>query len=117
MKHFIKPLSVLLCLILMLGVFAVASAAEAYVMGDADGNGNVEIVDATVVMRVMAYLVTDTDGSIAKRCNINGNGMDITSATWIQRYLAEMDIPYPVGQPVTEAPTQKPTRDYELPPV
>lgn len=126
MKNTVRPLSKLLCLIMMLGIFAafaVETSAYTYILGDADGSGDVDIVDATIVMRVVAEVVPDTDGKIAERCDIDGNGMDITSATWIQRWLAEIKIPYPVGEPVTvsptenptQKPTQKPTEEYELP--
>ena len=91
MKHLAKPLGILLCLVMMLSLFAaVETSAYTYILGDADGNGDIEIVDATVVMRVVAEIVPDTDGKIAERCDIDGGGMDITSATWIQRWLAEI---------------------------
>ena len=121
MKKTLKLMSMLLCMILMFGIIAstvAETSAYTFLLGDADGNGDVEIVDATVVMRVVAEIITDTDGKIAERCNIDGNGMDITSATWIQRWLAEVKIPYPVGEPVTVQPTVAPTQkstDYELP--
>ena len=126
MKKFTKPLQAVICIILTLAFIAaipavMATADGGYILGDADNNGDVEIIDATFVMRVCANMIEDTDGSIAMRCDIDGRGFDITSATWIQRWLADMEIPYPVGQPVivpTEPSTQKPTQkstNYELP--
>ena len=130
MKKFRKPLQAILCVVLTLVFIAAIPAVMAasdgsYVLGDADNSGDVDIIDATLIMRVCADMVKDTDGLIASRCDIDGNGFDITAATWIQRWLAEMNVPYPIGQrvnlptePPTQKPTQKPTQrstDYELP--
>lgn len=130
MRKFRKPMQAVICVVLALVFIAAIPAVMAasdgsYVLGDADNNGAVEIIDATIIMRVCADMIKDTDGSIAMRCDIDGRGFSITSATWIQRWIAEMDVPYPIGQPVslpTEPPTQKPTQkptqrstDYELP--
>lgn len=73
-----------------------------YVLGDADGDGEVTIMDATVVQKVLVFLIDDTDGSIAHRADIDGNGLEITDATRIQRYLAGLPNPYGIGEKIFE---------------
>ena len=73
----------------------------AYLLGDADGDGGVTILDATKIQRVLADLDTDDDGSIALRGNVSGAELDILDATLIQRYLAGLEIGAPVGETIT----------------
>lgn len=85
-----------------------ASAATAYIRGDADGDGKVNIRDVTKIQRVIAEIETDRDGWIKRRGNVTGGNFDITDATAIQRYLAEFDDPYQIGKTFTYD-------EYELP--
>ena len=72
---------------------------ETYIIGDADGDGVVTIIDATRIQRVLADLVTDDDGMIALRGDANSNGLDIMDATQIQRYLVGLiDISLHIGE-------------------
>ena len=49
-----------------------------------------------------------------KAADVDGDGLDITDATKIQRKLAELPDPYHIGEIVSE--NTKPTQDeYELP--
>ena len=69
-------------------------------VGDADGNGNVTINDATFLQRFLAEY-TQEDGSllldlgvvkIKLRCDVNRDGrVDINDVTALQRILAEID--------------------------
>lgn len=66
-----------------------------YFCGDADGNGIVALTDVTAVKYQLASLsVLSFDERAA---DVDGESVGISDATWIQRYLAEMEIPYPVG--------------------
>ena len=111
-KSFLVILSAMLtvlCLVLMV----TAAAASTYVLGDADGNGDVEVVDVVVVQRIVADMITDQDGSITQRADIDKSGeLEVTDATLIQRYLADMVTPYRIGDTVKPKPTSDP---YELP--
>lgn len=69
----------------------------AFLLGDADGSGTLEIVDATLIQRVLAEMTEDDDGMIAVRAALTGE-LDVTDATLIQRYLAGMDVPYPLNE-------------------
>ena len=71
-----------------------------YVKGDADGNGVVEIVDATMIQRVLAMMESDDDGMITVRAAVSdGDELCVTDATLIQRYMALMDDPYELDTP------------------
>lgn len=66
------------------------------ILGDADGNGVVNILDATAIQRVLAdYTVNRFNLTAA---NITGGGLNIIDATTIQRYLADYDVPYEIGK-------------------
>lgn len=56
--------------------------------GDADGDGKVTVLDATTIQKVLASVMTDTDGMIAYRGDVTGDRLDITDATAIQKHLA-----------------------------
>lgn len=66
-----------------------------YCRGDADGNGAISILDATVIQRRLAALPTGAFDEEA--ADIRGGGTDILDATLIQRYLAGFENRYQVG--------------------
>ena len=68
-----------------------------YMLGDADGDGEITILDATAIQRYLAGIIGEEyiDPAAA---DVSGNGVDITDATSIQRYLASMETPYPIGE-------------------
>ena len=72
-----------------------------FVLGDADGDGWVTIVDATVIQRVLVELHDDPDGMISLRGSSDGKTLNIMHATKIQRYLADFVIAEPIGEEVT----------------
>lgn len=69
----------------------------AYVLGDADGSGYIEILDATVIQRFLAGFSVDDPEAVERSGDVDGGGLSILDATWIQRYLASMEIPYEIG--------------------
>ncbi len=67
-----------------------------------------------------SYLIGDTDGSITKRGNVDGDELSISDATAVQMYIAGFRNDYNIGetaeeQVTTQAATQPTTRSYELP--
>ena len=66
-----------------------------YFCGDADGNGVVALTDVTAVQYLLAELSVPSFDERA--ADVDGDGVEINDATWIRRYLAEIEIPYPVG--------------------
>ena len=74
------------------------SAPESYIIGDANGNGTIDILDATAIQRVLAgYTVNDFNQTAAK---VSGDELSILDATVIQRYLAGYDVPYEISKPI-----------------
>lgn len=70
---------------------------DAYLTGDSDGNGSVEITDATSIQRKIAGFGAGFD-RMDERADINGKGLDIIDATIIQRHIAGFETGYPIGQ-------------------
>lgn len=94
-----------------------------YLRGDVSGDGFVTIYDVTALQRHLANLELLSETNLTA-ADIDGNGLDITDATNIQRYLAEYENVYNVGEWVnigaTESATQPSTHwfkpgDNELP--
>lgn len=136
MKKIISLLLLAFILSAFAGVAVSADAVDTYLVGDADGDGSVSVLDATRVQRILAGLVKDEDGSMSMRGNVKGDQLDILDATAIQRFVAGFKDNNNVGvrvsisptepssesvtEPATVSPTepetQKPTRDPdELP--
>lgn len=67
-----------------------ASAEPAFIKGDVNGDGTVEICDATMIQEHVAERIILTEEQ-KKAADTNGNGVvDITDATLIQKYIAEL---------------------------
>lgn len=79
----------------------VPTESVSFILGDADGDGIITIVDATVIQRVLVLIMDDPDGMIELRASVDGDELNITHATKIQRFLAEMEVPDPIGTEVT----------------
>jgi type I pullulanase len=91
-------------------------------MGDADGDKKVTIIDATRIQRVLAGLEQKTAGyDVAADVDMDGK-VTIIDATCIQRYLAgltnasaKVDVWVGGGEEPTEEPTQPPVTPTEPP--
>ena len=68
-------------------------------LGDADSDGAIKIIDSTVIQYHLASLNTEVFDSKAADCDGDGN-ITIIDATIIQQYLAKYDIPYRIGEPI-----------------
>ena len=94
------------------------SAADSYVRGDADADGDVTILDATAIQRKLAELSISSFNE--KAADVDGDGVNILDATMIQRYLAGFENTHGIDEVVTVPdPTtvQLPSDLYELPAV
>ena len=66
-------------------------------LGDANGDGYVNISDVTDIQRAVAEMDT-LDDLRKKAADINGDGVvTIDDATFLQTYLAEFETAYPIG--------------------
>lgn len=72
-----------------------------FILGDADGDGTVTILDVTKIQRVLVELDPDNDGLIALRGDTNEDGLNILDATCIQRYIAGYEVADSIGEEVT----------------
>lgn len=96
-------------LLLHMFSYPISSAEHCCLLGDADGDGSVMIVDCTIIQREIAGLAkmnhnnrdvadVDSDGVIC-----------ILDATEIQRYLAEMEVKHPIGKAVSKRCSEEQT--------
>ena len=92
-----KLLSILLIAALVLGAIcgmsAGASAAET--AGDTDGNGAIEIIDATLIQRHLANMITLDEKAQKRGAVTDGQELTVTDATLIQRFLAQQIDHFP----------------------
>ena len=64
-----------------------------YLRGDADGDEEISIIDATTIQRLLAGIIEDYEGMIAIRGDSDcDNELSILDATMIQRYLAGFEV-------------------------
>ena len=71
---------------------------ERYMLGNVDGDGEVSILDATMIQRTLASLPVESFDINA--ADVDGDGeVSILDATYIQRYLAGIDADrYPISK-------------------
>ena len=125
MKQHKKSIAVLLSLLLALSMVIptlAVSAANAdsavgsttLILGDADLDGSVTVLDATRIQRYLAELTTlSGDAMLTADADLDGS-VTILDATAIQRWLADLEVSSPIGEPIestdpTEAPTEAAT--------
>ena len=69
---------------------------DTYLLGDADGDGDVTIIDATIIQRILARLSSVENAQ--QRGDIDESGdLGMTDVTLLQRYLSSITIDYPVN--------------------
>ena len=70
-----------------------------YYLGDADGNGYVESIDATLLQRRLANVPVYVSDDVLIHGDVDGSGIiEIVDATFVMRYLATLPTPYPIGE-------------------
>lgn len=70
-------------------------------LGDADGSGEVDLVDATVIQRHTTMIAVPYDEAQLMCADIDGDGsLTIVDATFIQRYATKVQTPYKIGEAV-----------------
>ncbi len=111
-------LSVLLTLSMVIPTLAVSaadtdtSAAATLILGDADLDGSVTVLDATRVQRYLADMTTLSDEAKSAADADEDGDVTIMDATAIQRWLADMDDGHPIGDPIgTQTPTEPATEE------
>ena len=74
---------------------------EQKILGDADCDDEVTILDATVIQRHLVGIPVNTFDVTAADCD-GDEVVTIIDATWIQRHLVQMAVPYSIGEPINE---------------
>jgi hypothetical protein len=73
------------------------------ILGDADNDTKVTILDATNIQRIIASLATAAHNRFA--ADVDGDGVvTILDATWIQRFLANLSCPENIGEKIISFP-------------
>ena len=114
MKFVFRLTGIVVVIFLVFHSFVITSvcATQQLILGDADGDGVIMIVDCTLIQRDIAGLA-EIKADNRRVADVDSDGeICIFDATAIQRYLAEMTGNYPVGECVSEnslTPSQHPT--------
>ena len=73
-----------------------------YLLGDADGNGEIEVTDATFIQRFVADIPTPYSNEQLMCGDVDDSGdLTIMDVTAIQYYLCHLKTPYKIGDPVS----------------
>ena len=72
---------------------------EQKILGDADCDDEVTILDVTVIQRYLVGIPVNNLDVTAADCD-GDEDISIIDATWIQRYLVQMQVPYNIGEPI-----------------
>lgn len=73
--------------------------APEIILGDADGDGEVTIIDATAIQRVLAELPTASYNEKAADADADGE-VTIMDATAVQRHVADLPANENIGKPI-----------------
>lgn len=105
MKKFIALIISLL--ILMCSI--IGTVAEESHMGDIDGNGKVDIIDATSIQRHIARIIS-LDEDILYFTDVDGDGdISVLDCTAVQRYIAKIINTFPCEKTSETNPTEETT--------
>ena len=70
------------------------------ILGDVNGDGKVNIKDATMIQKAVAKIIDFTDAE-KLRADVNADGKNnIKDATVIQKFVAKIETGYPVGSKI-----------------
>ena len=76
-------------------------SAPEVLLGDIDFDGEVSVLDLTILQRSLADLYVKFNEPELMRGDADGNGvLETVDATYIQRWLAHMKVYYPIGEAV-----------------
>jgi hypothetical protein len=95
-----------LMIVITASVVAFSVRASSVILGDADGDGEVCITDATIIQRDVAKITVIKD-DFRRSADVDNDGIiTIMDATNIQLWLAQISLAYPIGEPIV-IPTEE----------
>lgn len=88
-----------------------ATEKQGYILGDADGDGDVTILDATYVQRYATMVKVPISKETLMNGDVDGDGdLTIVDATFIQRFSTRVKTPYRIGEFIeTSQPATNPS--------
>lgn len=107
-------LSVLLTVMFVMPTVSVSAAESTALLGDVDLDGDVTVLDVTVLQRSLVGIYTLSEEARTAADTDGDGSVTIIDATIIQRWLVGITVGYPVGEPVSTDNTQ-PTDPTEVP--
>ena len=94
-------IAVLLCAgTISAGALKITTEVPQPLLGDADGDGRISIMDSTAIQRYLASYTVAYPEIVRTRGDVNQSGLDIMDATVIQRFLVSYYVPYNIGEPI-----------------
>ena len=104
----------ILVIVIAASAVTIPVGASSMMLGDADGDGEVCITDATKVQRDVAQ-ITAIDDDLHRSADVDSDGViTILDATSIQRWLVHFAVAYPIGTPIN---ISVPTEEKETVPI
>ena len=74
-------------------------ASSPAMLGDADGSGEVDTIDATIIQRHLSKMIVPYPEETLMNGDVDGVGeLSVIDATFIQRFCAHMNTPYSIGE-------------------
>ena len=117
MKTFKGFLAVLLTTAILASAVVVSFSASAkereFILGDADSDGNVTVMDATAIQKKLASIETSSFNENAADVDRDSK-VTILDATYIQEYLASLPCPDGIGEPIDAEPEQPVEIEHKL---
>ena len=103
MKTVRKIIVLVLILTLVTSLTITPCSATVLLLGDANGDGEVCITDATTIQRDVAQ-ISKIDDSFRRSVDVDSDGvLTIMDATSIQRWLVHFGVAYPIGKPINNS--------------
>ena len=103
MKTVRKIIVLVLILTLVTSLTITPCSATVLLLGDANGDGEVCITDATTIQRDVAQ-ISKIDDSFRRSADVDSDGvLTIMDATSIQRWLVHFSMAYPIGEPINNS--------------
>lgn len=102
MKRLFSIILTSVIVLLVLNLSSFSTSAISYILGDTDLDGRTTVLDATKIQKVLANLDVDSNGFVALLGDVSEDILDITDASYIQKYLAHISIPFPINRKIID---------------